>query len=440
MLKVIGMPDMIESGEAQKTHIIGKKAEQLRLLDRAGIKIGDTLVLEAGVFSDYRQNGTVSEQLLDDAQTCLTTGDFGNASKLAVRPSLAKEYLGLPEIVFSDKSYTQLKYTIERIYRAWSDEKCNASRISRGISEDESRPAIIIQSGYPEVQTIVSRSSRTGLKVSRDDDYNVQIKVTNLGAQQITLAAKVEHTLSRPIKVHFVSAGQSLAVLGTSDQLMPDRARFVAFQDLLKTGVADEIDLILSVRVRDMIVHSSFDEEAYEENEFVCGIAASPGVARCQIGFRTTNLAEYSVRPILFAVNEVSPEDTMFVSLARAALSTTGGKASHLAVMCRGWGKTCIVGMASVQLDEQRKEIVIHGDRYPEFTEFVISGTSGRLYLVGDPRSGYKARKGYNDFLPRLAEVVQAVMGSDELRRRSFEDQERIAETIFFLRKVQELP
>ena len=63
---------------------------------------------------------------------------------------------------------------------------------------------------------------------------------------------------------------------------MPDKARFAAFQDLLTCGVADEIDLILSVRIRDMIVYSSFDEEAYGEGEFACGIAGSPGVAEAR--------------------------------------------------------------------------------------------------------------------------------------------------------------
>jgi pyruvate,orthophosphate dikinase len=142
-----------------------------------------------------------------------------------------------------------------------------------------------------------------------------------------------------------------------------------------------------------MIVHSSFDEEAYQEGEFVSGIPAYPGVARCQIGFRTTDLNKFDARPILLCLKEFSPEDLEVLYHSRAAMATTGGKSSHLAVVCKGWGKTCIVGVHAISIDEKKRELIFQGKRYPEFTEVVISGTTGRLYLVGDVRSGYKSNE-----------------------------------------------
>ena len=356
---------------------------------------------------------------------------------MALRPSITRDYLGLPEILFSDKSHTQIKYSIEKIYREWSDEKCKASRISKLIRDEDSWPAIIIQPKIDDVQTMVSRSARTGRRVSSDDLYNVDIKVTELGPAQVELATKAENILSRPVKVQFVSLDGLLQVVGVSEQVMSDKARFAAFQDLLTCGVADEIDLILSVRIRDMIVYSSFDEEAYGEGEFACGIAGSPGVARGQIGFRTTELDEFSARPILLIVDDVGPEDSVFVHYCCAALTTKGGKASHVAVWCRSWGKPCVVGVDAVSIDEKKRELIFLGSRYPEFTEFVISGNSGRLYIVGDIRSGYKCQKGYEDFIPKLVEVVSRIMCSGKLATRDIDDQKRVAETIYLLRELK---
>ena len=124
----------------------------------------------------------------------------------------------------------------------------------------------------------------------------------------------------------------------------------------------------------------------------------------------------------------------------RAAMATTGGKASHLAVVCRGWGKPCVVGVDAISIDEKKKELIFQGKRHSEFTEVVISGNSGRLFFVGDVRSGYKSNRGYKDFVQELAAVVSKIMGSDKLLARSLEDQERVAEVIYLLREIEALP
>ena len=39
--------------------------------------------------------------------------------------------------------------------------------------------------------------------------------------------------------------------------------------------------------------------------------------------------------------------------LAKGILTATGGKASHAAVVARGWGKPCVVGCDAIQIDEK---------------------------------------------------------------------------------------
>ena len=49
---------------------------------------------------------------------------------------------------------------------------------------------------------------------------------------------------------------------------------------------------------------------------------------------------------------ETSPEDVAGMHLAQGILTSTGGKASHAAVVARGWGKPCVVGCEAIRIDE----------------------------------------------------------------------------------------
>ena len=57
--------------------------------------------------------------------------------------------------------------------------------------------------------------------------------------------------------------------------------------------------------------------------------------------------------PILLVRKETSPEDVAGMHLAKGILTSTGGKASHAAVVARGWGKPCVVGCEAIRIDEK---------------------------------------------------------------------------------------
>ena len=57
--------------------------------------------------------------------------------------------------------------------------------------------------------------------------------------------------------------------------------------------------------------------------------------------------------PIMLVRKETSPEDVAGMHLAKGILTATGGKASHAAVVARGWGKPCVVGCDAIQIDEK---------------------------------------------------------------------------------------
>ena len=88
------------------------------------------------------------------------------------------------------------------------------------------------------------------------------------------------------------------------------------------------------------------------------GIAASPGAASGKVdplgrGGRRAFREAHPNDPILLVRKETSPEDVAGMHLARGILTATGGKASHAAVVARGWGKPCVVGCDAIRIDEK---------------------------------------------------------------------------------------
>nr|MCU0704640.1 PEP-utilizing enzyme [Fimbriiglobus sp.] len=66
---------------------------------------------------------------------------------------------------------------------------------------------------------------------------------------------------------------------------------------------------------------------------------------------------------------------------AQGILTSTGGKASHAAVVARGWGKPCVVGCDDVKIDEAAGTISIKGQTVKAGDFITINGTTGDVMI-----------------------------------------------------------
>ncbi len=115
------------------------------------------------------------------------------------------------------------------------------------------------------------------------------------------------------------------------------------------------------------------------------GIAASPGAASGKVILSAEDAVEFHAEhpnePIMLVRKETSPEDVAGMHLAKGILTATGGKASHAAVVARGWGKPCVVGCDSIRIDEKAGKITI-GDKTIKVGEYLtIDGATGEVML-----------------------------------------------------------
>jgi pyruvate,orthophosphate dikinase len=115
------------------------------------------------------------------------------------------------------------------------------------------------------------------------------------------------------------------------------------------------------------------------------GIAASPGAACGKVILSAEAAVEHHEKhpgdPMLLVRKETSPEDVAGMHLAKGILTATGGKASHAAVVARGWGKPCIVGCDAIAIDEMKGEMTINGKLVKAGEFLTINGTTGDVMI-----------------------------------------------------------
>ncbi len=115
------------------------------------------------------------------------------------------------------------------------------------------------------------------------------------------------------------------------------------------------------------------------------GIAASPGGASGKVILSAEAAVAHAEKfpndPIMLVRKETSPEDVAGMHLAKGILTSTGGKASHAAVVARGWGKPCVVGCEAVKIDEAAQTVTIAGHVVKAHDFITINGTTGDVMI-----------------------------------------------------------
>jgi len=156
--------------------------------------------------------------------------------------------------------------------------------------------------------------------------------------------------------------------------------------EMVKEGLIDETTAIKRVSPESLnhLLLPQLDPKA--KNKAVArGIAASPGAACGKVILSAEAAVEHHEKhpgdPILLVRKETSPEDVAGMHLAKGILTATGGKASHAAVVARGWGKPCVVGCAAIQIDEMAGHVAINGDVVKVGEFLTIDGTTGDVMI-----------------------------------------------------------
>ena len=112
------------------------------------------------------------------------------------------------------------------------------------------------------------------------------------------------------------------------------------------------------------------------------GLPAGPGGSVGQIVFSADEAERQANdgKKVILVRDETSPEDVHGMHAAEGVLTAKGGMTSHAALVARGWGKCCIVGSSTLNIDVSKKEISIDDITLCEGDWISMNGSKGTVY------------------------------------------------------------
>jgi len=110
------------------------------------------------------------------------------------------------------------------------------------------------------------------------------------------------------------------------------------------------------------------------------GLGASPGLVSGEIRLTPEDAvaAADAGRDVILVRAETSPDDVHGMRRSRGILTSTGGFASHAAVVARGWGIPAVVGATGVVVRDG--SVTIGGRHLAAGTVISIDGSSGEIF------------------------------------------------------------
>ncbi len=175
--------------------------------------------------------------------------------------------------------------------------------------------------------------------------------------------------------------------------------------DMVGEGLISKQDAVLRVGPNqlDQLLHPVLDPAMRKGlQEIASGLPASPGAAVGRAAFSSEDAVRLSAGgPVILVRKETTPDDIHGMDVSKGILTAVGGLTSHAAVVARGMGRPCVVGAASVAVDETKRQasILFAGKKMllNEGDWISLDGTLGEVYLGQcktndpDPKSHYFA-------------------------------------------------
>ena len=371
---------------------------------------------------------------------------------------------------FPDDPHEQLWGAIAAVFRSWNGKRAIAYRKIEGIPDDWGTAV--------NVQTMVfgntGEGSATGVAFTRDPATG-----ENRFYGEFLVNAQGEDVVAgirTPQAINEVSKTEASKHLPSLEKLMPDLYRqlegiqkklekhYRDMQDIeftiqdgklfmLQTrvgkrnglaavrmavemgeeGLISREEAILRVKPEqlDELLHPMLDPKAEKRASALAkGLPAGPGGGVGQIVFTADDAESWAKqgKQVILVRDETSPEDVHGMRVADAILTAKGGMTSHAALVARGWGKCCIVGCGTLNINFSQKTLSVDGKTLNEGDWVSLNGTKGVVYdgklglLPADPEKNvyYKKLMGWADKLRQLGVRTNADNPRDSELARAF--------------------
>ena len=195
--------------------------------------------------------------------------------------------------------------------------------------------------------------------------------------------------LREEMEIEFTIENGKLHILDGIRVIRRPRAAVSIAVGLAKDKIISREEALIRVDPRAVgeLLHRQIDPNT-ERDILAKGVAASPGAATGVIVFSASEAQACAARgeACILVRRETSPEDIRGMHAAAGVLTERGGMTSHAAVIGRGIGLPCVVGVSEINLNASDKAFSISDGRtFKEGDLITIDGTLGQV-LDGTPK------------------------------------------------------
>ena len=205
----------------------------------------------------------------------------------------------------------------------------------------------------------------------------------------IRKAELMRKKLREEMEIEFTIENGRLHILDGIRVVRRPRAAVSIAVSLAKDKIISKEEALVRVDPRAVgeLLHRQIDPNT-ERDVLARGVAASPGAATGIIVFSASEAQACAARgeACILVRRETSPEDIRGMHAAAGVLTERGGMTSHAAVIGRGIGLPCVVGVSEINFNSTNKAFSISDGRaFKEGDLITIDGTLGQV-LGGTPK------------------------------------------------------
>jgi len=233
------------------------------------------------------------------------------------------------------------------------------------------------------------RADADSLFISRDPrGPSLEETLPDCFAQLVGHAKLMRSKLREEMQVEFTIENGALRILDGVRVARSSRAAVRIAVQLARDGIIAREEALCRVEPNTLneLLHRQIDKHAKREL-LGTGIAASPGAATGKLVFSANEAQASAARDedCILVRRETSPEDIRGMHAARAIITERGGITSHAAVIGRGIGLPCVVGVGDMRFQTRREQLVASDGRVISAGDVVtVDGTNGTI-LLGAP-------------------------------------------------------
>ena len=251
------------------------------------------------------------------------------------------------------------------------------------IDENDGKPKI--KGRYKEQSQIRPEKSSEGALYLTKDDRGCSLEDNNeeIFRQLVEFATIMRAKLREEMQIEFSIQNGVLHILDGIRTPRRSQAAVRVAVTLAEDGIISRNEALMRVEPRAIseLLHRQIDPEA-DRDVLGSGVAASPGAATGKIVFSAESAQSYASREIdcILVRRETSPEDVRGMHAAVGVVTERGGITSHAAVIGRGIGLPCVVGVKDIRFQIKSKSLICNdGRQLKEGDEITIDGTSGDI-------------------------------------------------------------